>query len=225
MKLTYRDHESDLKVMLIMLHAKWNNEYPLQWRHNESENVSNHQLLYWLINCWLRRRWKKPSKLHVTGLCAGIHRWPVNFPHKMPVTRKMFPFDDIIMQFNYGYKFSRTTDTHTHIFDRSRLLWLVFIPDQAYVHVNVWNNTLRPRQVGRQIPDDTSTFILLDENICVVLKISRKFVPKVRINNIQVLVQIVAWRRPGDKPFSEPMMANLLTHICVTRPQSDNVYL
>ena len=27
----------------------------------------------------------------------GIHRWPVNSPHKMPVTRKMFPFDDVIM--------------------------------------------------------------------------------------------------------------------------------
>ena len=27
----------------------------------------------------------------------GIHRWPVNFPHKWPVTRKMFPFDDVIM--------------------------------------------------------------------------------------------------------------------------------
>ena len=26
-----------------------------------------------------------------------IHRWSVNFPHKWPVTRKMFPFDDIIM--------------------------------------------------------------------------------------------------------------------------------
>ena len=27
----------------------------------------------------------------------GIHRWPVNFPHKRPVTRKRFPFDDVIM--------------------------------------------------------------------------------------------------------------------------------
>ena len=27
----------------------------------------------------------------------GIHRWPVNSPHKLPVTRKMFPFDDVIM--------------------------------------------------------------------------------------------------------------------------------
>ena len=27
----------------------------------------------------------------------GIHRWPVNSQHKWPVTRKMFPFDDVIM--------------------------------------------------------------------------------------------------------------------------------
>ena len=27
----------------------------------------------------------------------GIHRWPMNSPHKGPVTRKMFPFDDVIM--------------------------------------------------------------------------------------------------------------------------------
>ena len=33
----------------------------------------------------------------------------------------------------------------------------------------------------------------------------------------QHLVQIMAWRRPGDKPLSEPMMVILSTHICVTR--------
>ena len=27
----------------------------------------------------------------------GIHRWPANSPHKGPVTRKMFPFDDVVM--------------------------------------------------------------------------------------------------------------------------------
>ena len=31
------------------------------------------------------------------ALVRGIHRWPVNSPHKWPVTRKMFPFDDVIM--------------------------------------------------------------------------------------------------------------------------------
>ena len=29
----------------------------------------------------------------------------------------------------------------------------------------------------------------------------------------------MTWRRPGDKPLSEPMMVSLLTHICITRPQ------
>ena len=29
----------------------------------------------------------------------GIHRWPINSPHKEPVTRKMFPFDDVIMDY------------------------------------------------------------------------------------------------------------------------------
>ena len=45
------------------------------------------------------------------------------------------------------------------------------------------------------------------------------FVPKGPINNIPALVQIKAWRRPGEKPFSEPMLVSSLTHICVTRPQ------
>ena len=48
---------------------------------------------------------------------------------------------------------------------------------------------------------------------------SLKFVPKGPINNTPALVQIMAWRRPGDKPLSEPMMVSLPTHICVTRPQ------
>ena len=39
------------------------------------------------------------------------------------------------------------------------------------------------------------------------------------INNIPSLVQIMVWRRPGDKPLSEPILVNLLTHMCVTRPQ------
>ena len=40
-----------------------------------------------------------------------------------------------------------------------------------------------------------------------------------RINNIPSLAQIMAWRRPGDKPLPETMMVSLLTHICVTQPQ------
>ena len=34
----------------------------------------------------------------------GIHRAPVNSPHKRPVTRKMFPFDDVIMMDDTGWR-------------------------------------------------------------------------------------------------------------------------
>ena len=83
------------------------------------------------------------------------------------------------------------------------------------------NNTLRLRQNGRHFADDIFKRIFLNENIWIPIKISLKFVPKGSINNIPALVQIMAWRRPGDKPLSEPMMLNLPTHICVTRPQWD----
>ena len=80
-------------------------------------------------------------------------------------------------------------------------------------------NTLRPRQNGRHFPDDIFKWIFLNENVWISINMSLKFVPKGPINNIKALVQIMAWRRPGDKPLSEPMLIILLTHICVTRPQ------
>ena len=49
-----------------------------------------------LLNRSFGRRSKKTS-LASLAFVRGIHRWPVNSPHKWPVTRKMFPFDDVIM--------------------------------------------------------------------------------------------------------------------------------
>ena len=113
-------------------------------------------------------------------------------------------------------------------------LALIKVTRHNYVHIQVslikstfcklwWFtmviNTLRPRQNGRHFADGIFKRIFLNENILIPIKISLKFVPKGPINNIPALVQIMAWRRPGDKPLSQPMMVNLTTHICVTRPQ------
>ena len=67
--------------------------FSLQWRHNDHNGVSNHQPHGCLLNRLFRRRSKKTSKLRVTGPSPV----PVNSPHKETVTRKMFPFDDVIM--------------------------------------------------------------------------------------------------------------------------------
>ena len=101
--------------------------------------------------------------------------------------------------------------------------WYVF-GDYTFKMINTspseqWVNTLRPRQNGRHFGDDTFKRIFMNENVRISINISWKFVAKGLINNIPALVQIMAWRRPGDKPLSEPMIFNLLTHICVTRHQ------
>ena len=45
----------------------------------------------------------------------GIHWWQMNSPHKWPATRKMFPFDDVIMGPVIGMKFYNTDTNHRHI--------------------------------------------------------------------------------------------------------------
>ena len=80
-------------------------------------------------------------------------------------------------------------------------------------------NSLRPIQNGRHFADDSFKRIFENKNEWISPRISLTFVPKVLINNIPALVQIMAWRRPGDKPLSEQMMVCLPTHICVTQPQ------
>ena len=136
-----------------------------------------------------------------------IRQWPVNSPRKGPVTREMFPFDDVIMLI-------------VNVAHGKFAAWYMYIIDSTN---GLLGNTLRPSQNGRYFADDIFKCIFLNENACTSLMISLKFVPKVRINNIPVLVQIVALCRPGDKPLSEPMMVSLLTHICVTRPQWVNM--
>ena len=83
-------------------------------------------------------------------------------------------------------------------------------------------NTLRSSQNGQHLADDIFKSIFLNENVWISLTISLKFVPKVRINNNPSLVQIMAWRWPGDKPLSEPMMVSLLKDISMTWPQRVN---
>ena len=71
--------------------------FSLQWRHNEEDGVWTHRRLDCLLHRMFRRKSKKTSKLRVIGLCEGNPRWPVDCPHKVPVKRKMFPLDDVII--------------------------------------------------------------------------------------------------------------------------------
>ena len=55
----------------------------LQWRHNERDGVSNHQLHHCLLNRLFKRLSKKTSKLRVTGFCVGNSPVTGEFPEQM----------------------------------------------------------------------------------------------------------------------------------------------
>ena len=83
-------------VTISVPYLKWT----LQWRCNERNGVSNHQPHDCLLNRLFRHRSKKTSKLRVTGLCEGNSPVTGEFPAQSAsnaVTRKIIPFDDVIM--------------------------------------------------------------------------------------------------------------------------------
>ena len=104
-------------------------------------------------------------------------------------------------------------------FFSQKLLGVWNVPSQWPLTRIAISNTLRPRQNGRHFPGDIFKWIFFNENAWISINISLKFVPMGLIYNIPTLVQVMAWRRPGDKPLSEPMKVRLPTHMCVTRPQ------
>ena len=65
---------------------------------------------------------------------------------------------------------------------------------------------MRLKQDSRRFADGIFNCIFLTENICILIKISLKYIHKSLINNKSGLVQVMAWRRTGDKPLSETMM-------------------
>ena len=65
---------------------------------------------------------------------------------------------------------------------------------------------LPPGQNDFHLADDAFRYIFLNGKFYI--KISLKFVPKGPIDNNPALVQIMAWRRIGDKPLSESMLTS-----------------
>ena len=85
--------------------------------------------------------------------------------------------------------------------------WMPFGPLETIIV-----NTLRPRQNVRHFTDGIFKCIFLNENAWIPINISLKFVPRGPINNIPALVQIMAWRRSGDRPLFGPMMVRWLDY-------------
>ena len=60
-----------------------------------ASQITSLTIVYWTIYSGADQR--KHQSSASLAFVRGIHRWPVNSSHKRPVTRKMFPFDDVLM--------------------------------------------------------------------------------------------------------------------------------
>ena len=123
-----------------------------------------------------------------------IHRWPVNSRHKRPVTRKKCPFDDVMSTFSLP---SSLITLHysqwpTKFREISRLL------DSYYIEAETkW-------------PCKWHLWIDFLWTLSYIVPTSLNFVPGGPIDKNTAVVQIMAWRRTGDKPLSEPMMTQFI---------------
>ena len=88
--------------------------YTLEWRRNEPDGVSNHQLHDCLPTVYSVTGQTKHQSSASLAFVREIHRWPVNSPHKGPVTREMFPFDDAIMRKQFWRPLMYSTFVNLH---------------------------------------------------------------------------------------------------------------
>ena len=159
----------------------------------------------------------------------GIHRSPVNFPHKGQwrgalmfsliyvwisgwvnsleagdLRRYRSHYDVIVMESSPGPQF-----TVSGYFSHIQTVTTQIILQGELTH---WG----PEKMDAISQTTLSCAFCWMKILEFRLKCHWKLFP---MNNIPALVQIMAWHRQGDKALPEPMMVSLLTHICVTRPQ------
>ena len=92
----------------------------------------------------------------------------------------------------------------------------MFIYTMYQCSASVPLNTLRPRQLGTISQTTFSNAFSWMKMFELRLRFHWSLILMIQLT---ALIQIMAWRRSGDKPLSEPMMVRLLTHICIARPQ------
>ena len=77
----------------------WFVPHALQWRRNERDGVKSPASRLFTQPFIQGADQRKHQSSVSLAFVRGIHRWSVNSPHKGPVTRKIFSFDDVIVWF------------------------------------------------------------------------------------------------------------------------------
>ena len=171
-------------------------------------------------NTWWRHQIETSSALLV--ICAGSSPVPVNSPHKGQwrwalmfffisawingwannreagdLRRNRAHYDVIVMKTDVNHRMSSI-----HI--------LYQTVAQAFNAYSIVNSSL-PGQNGRHFTDVILKCIFMNEEFCVLIRISFKFVPKGSIENKSALVQVMACHVFSTKPLPEPMHMKIVS--------------
>ena len=141
----------------------------------------------------------------------GIHRSPVNSPHKGQWCGALM-FSLICVLINDWVNNRGAGDLRRH---RGHCDVIVMSFHSNGNNQHSFELTRWPRYVGcvwgcvikALRRDGIKWSIFMNENCCILIEMSLKIVPNGPIKNIPALVQIMPWRRSGGKPLPESMMA------------------
>ena len=133
-----KDAQFGANFLAILTEGKYVPFFAWHWRHNDRGGVSDHQPHDCLLSRLFRLRSKKTSKLRGTGLCAGNSPGPVNSRRKGPVTRKIFPFDDVIMV----HDFFNSISTNVLVLKSAWLPKFIAVWHDTFLNIGgtFWNN-------------------------------------------------------------------------------------
>ena len=114
--------------IVTSLHKKWDVRAWMRFNNNCSDvimgvmasQITRLTIVYPTVYSGSKKDQRKRQSSASLTFVQGIRRWAVNSPHKWPVTRKMFPFDDVIMMIK--------------IHKRSEARWNQFIAQDAWTY-------------------------------------------------------------------------------------------
>ena len=135
---------------------------PFRWRHNSAMASQITSLTFVYSTVYSGADQRKHQSSASLAFVWGIHRRPMNSPHKWPVTRKMFPFDDVIMHLLH-WRFQAAPYQATRICDNSVGLTHEWLQTHGCVLSTVGTDALGLKHQAISIHSVNSIIIVLDQ--------------------------------------------------------------
>ena len=111
--------QSDVFISYLKLKCLFDTAWPLlyslQWRHNEHDDVSNHQLHDCLLNHLFRHRSKKTSKLRVTGLCEGNSPVTGEFPTQRDSNAEKVSINIVLVAISWFIRWNKPASSTSYV--------------------------------------------------------------------------------------------------------------